>query len=273
MCAIEERQFRPIFAVMKALLVVAMLAVSTAAGSAGGATPKDSPAGAIARGDSCWNALDSWCAFQQYTMALRFGGSDVDLAWRMARVYTAFALTARSMDDEKWNQEHAKQFAERAVAIDPNNMQGHLSLAVYYGWHTYFETDNEGRLRISRLMHQEVTRALELDPKSDFAWNIHGQWNREVAKLSWMEKLVVKMIYGGLPDASFEQSERDLKHAIELAPGRIMHYVELGKTYRAMGDEDRARAAWQQALSLPHVDGVDDKVKEEARKLFSGQSK
>ncbi len=256
------------------LLLIVVGAGAGALHAAGkGGKEKETPQRAIERGDSCAKALDSWCAFQQYTLAQRFGGSDTALAWRLARTYTAFALTARSMDDEKWNHEHARQYAERAVAIDPNNVQGHLSLAVYYGWRTYFEQGVEERLRLSRLMHQEVTRALELDPNSDFAWNIHGQWNREVAKLSWVERLVVKVIYGGLPDASFDQSVSDLKHAISLAPGRIMHYVELGKTYRAMGSDDLARAAWQQALSMPHIDGVDDKEKDEARNLLAGDAK
>ncbi len=128
------------------------------------------------------------------------------------------------------------------------------------------EPDNESKLRASRLMHQYVTHALELNPNDDFAWNIHGQWNREVSKLSWVEKLVVKIVYGGLPDASFDQAIADFRRAIQLRPMRIMHWLELGKTYLAMGDKDNARTNLQHAIDLPHNDGVDDKMKDEARK-------
>lgn len=250
-------------------IVIALAALGIA--HAGKITKSVSPATEIALGDSCWSAQQSWNAFLHYTEAQKNAGDDRQLAWRFARTYTAFALTARTPDEEQWNYARAKEFAERAVGYDPNNEEAVISIAVYYGWRTFMEQDNESKLRASRLMHQYVTRALALNPNDDFAWNIHGQWNREVAKLSWVEKLVVKVIYGGLPDASFDQAVSDLRRAIQLRPQRIMHYVELGKTLFAMGEDADARATLQHALDLPHNDGVDEKVKDEARKLLAGK--
>src|SRR5579883_234434 len=232
-------------------------------------TGKDSALADIAKGDSCYAALHSFEAFQYYTVASASSASDSMLAWRFAKVYTAFALTSTSSKDEQWNYDHAKSYAERALQYDPNNEQAHIALAVYDGWRTYFETDNEAKVRDSRAMHDEILRALQLNPNDDFAYNLSGQWNREVAKLSWIKKAVVTMIYGGLPNASFEQSVDDLNHAIALQPNRIMHYVELGKTYLAMDEKDKARELFDKVLQMPSIDGVDDKLKNEVRQKLA----
>src|SRR5579872_4502945 len=101
----------------------------------------------IAKGDSCYATLHSGDAFYYYTEASASPACDSLLAWRFAKVYTAFALTATNQKDEIWNYEHAKAYADRALQYDPNNEQGHITLAVYNGWRTYFETDNEAKVR------------------------------------------------------------------------------------------------------------------------------
>lgn len=227
-----------------------------------------SPEAEIVRGDSCWDALNSWQAFQFYTSAENHHGDEHAITWRMARVYTAFALTSVSQPDEVWNYERAKEWADRSLSLDSNSEQAHVARAVYYGWRTYMEQDNDAKLKASRIMYDEVTRALALNKGDDFAWNILGQWNREVAKLSWIKKLAVNLIYGGLPPASFDASVYALNRALDMRPLRIMHYLELGKTFLAMGRTQDGRNALQHAIDLPSFDGVDGKEKVEATRLL-----
>ena len=58
----------------------------------------------------------------------------------------------------------------------------------------------------------------ELDPENEMAYHVRGRWHYGVADLNWIERAVVKTVYGGLPDASFEQAARDLEKARDLNP-------------------------------------------------------
>jgi len=73
-------------------------------------------------------------------------------------------------------------------------------------------------------------------------------------------KVLARFIYGGMPDASLEEAERDYTKAIELAPQRVIHHHELARVYAAMGKQDLARAEWEKELTLKPEDteGVND---------------
>ncbi len=251
-------------------VLLCSLAYHTAFGHTSTKTPPTASE-LIARGDSCYAVLHSFEAFHDYEAASKTPGTDSMLAWRFAKVYTAFGLTAINQHDEQWNYEFAKTYADRALQYDSTNEEAHVSLAVYSGWRTFYDTDNESKIRDSRAMYLHVTRAIQLNPGDDIAYNLLGQWNREVAKLSWVTKALVAIIYGGLPKASFQEAIQDFQHAIALQPQRIMHYDELGKTYIAMGDKDQARKIFQTAIQMPSIDGVDEKLKNEMRASLLGE--
>ena len=110
-------------------------------------------------------------------------------------------------------------------------------------------------------MRSEAERALRLDP--DYAWAHHvlGRWHYEIASLGISARLLVRLWYGGLPAASFEESQRHLSRAIALEPKALAHPLELGFAYAAAGQLARAKIEWQRGLAMPALKKYDQPAK------------
>ena len=104
-----------------------------------------------------------------------------------------------------------------------------------------------------------------IDPSSDYAWHVLGAWNYELAGLNPVLRAIAKVVYGGIPAASYEDAVTDFKKAVKIAPQRVSHHVELGRAYAALGQTELARTSLQKGLSLPSREKDDADTKERAR--------
>jgi tetratricopeptide (TPR) repeat protein len=141
---------------------------------------------------------------------------------------------AKTKPDQKPFAEQALVCARRAAAADPQSAKAHLSVAVCcaknFPW-----CDNQTKVNYSRQIKAEAEKAVALDPKFDLSYHMLGRWNCEVANMSFLLTGLVKLIYGGLPDASNELAIQNFKKAIELAPARIIHHLQLAHMYDITG--------------------------------------
>ena len=96
--------------------------------------------------------------------------------------------------------------------------------------------DLKTELSYSRLLKLEAEKTVALDPKQDIGYYLLGRWNYGVANVGLLSRTFVKVVYGGLPQASNEEAIADFKKAIELAPDRIIHHAGLATVYEATGD-------------------------------------
>jgi hypothetical protein len=109
---------------------------------------------------------------------------------------------------------------------------------------------------------------LKLNPKSDVAWYVLGEWNYGVADLNPLMKMLAKMIYDDIPDASFSRAEVCLKKAIAINPTRPSYFIELGRTQLKLGEKAEAKTAMTRGYAMPDLDKDDVFVKQRARKTF-----
>lgn len=191
----------------------------------------------------------------------------IEVLWRL--VYTYADLGKATEDDEQRARyyEQGLEVAKAGLAADSTSAWAHLSMAVAEG-RVALDAGTGERIRRSRAVKRHVDRAIALDSTLDGAFHVRGRWNREVADLGFFKRAIVKTVYGGLPEASFEQAVRDFKTAIELHD-EIFHHLELGKTYLKLDREDAARAEFQTVLDMPLVDPFDPRYKKEARELLA----
>lgn len=154
--------------------------------------------------------------------------------------------------------------AETAVEIDPESELAHLAVALAEGRLTLHVSTRE-RVERSRAVKRHADRAIALDSTLAGAYHIRGRWHQEAASLNVMVRAVVRVVYGELPEASFEQSVADFKRALDLET-RTYHHLELGKTYQKMGRIAAARTQWEMALDAPPIDPFAADYKKEARR-------
>jgi tetratricopeptide (TPR) repeat protein len=76
---------------------------------------------------------------------------------------------------------------------------------------------------------------------------------------------LAKIIYGDIPAASNEQALSYFQKAIALRPDRLIHTIELGRTYAQMGRREEARQWLEKGLAMPNRDFDDVETKLRAR--------
>jgi tetratricopeptide (TPR) repeat protein len=211
----------------------------------------------VKQGDALDAKLDNARALQMYLAAEKLGETSPDTLYRIARQYALLMNDAPSDDKQRELGEKALSYAKRGVAANPNHAKSVLSVAICYGRLIRFEGART-KVEYSRLVKENAEKALKLDPSDSYAWHVLGAWNYELAQMGAFTRTFVKVVYGGMPAASNEEAARLFSKAVEIAPDRMSHRVELGRTYAALGKRDEARAELRKALSLP------DKEKDDA---------
>jgi len=175
----------------------------------------------------------------------------------ISKQYSDSTLGSQDAEVNRHCIEQALDYTKRAVALDPKNAVGVLSLAVCYGKLGLY-ADARDKVGYARMVKQYALEAIELDPSYAYAHHVLGRWNYEVAGLGRTKRFLVKLIDGGLPDASFEEAVRQLQRAVELDPNVMAHRLELGFAYLNDGRDAEARACFQQVLTMPKRELYDD---------------
>jgi tetratricopeptide (TPR) repeat protein len=161
--------------------------------------------------------------------------------------------------------EMALDLARKAADKLPGNSEAQVTLAAAYGKLTDL-VDPRTKIEYSKEVYAEATKALRLDPDSDFGNLILAQWNYQMVFLNPFLKTLAELIYGKFPLASKEEAIAHYKRAIELAPDRIVHHAEFAKALDTMGDRTAAREQWQQVVELKPVFAQDRRYQEMALK-------
>ena len=146
-----------------------------------------------------------------------------DILWRMARAEYDLGRAASSEDARKEAFEKAMAIAAQAIAADPENAGGYKWLAISQGILAQ-ESGTKRKVELSRGVKENILLALELQPEDDFSLLVLGKWNYSVATLGFFSRTVVKMVYGGLPDASLDEAEKLLRQALSIRQRPIHHY-------------------------------------------------
>ena len=183
----------------------------------------------------------------------------------LSRCYCDLTYLTNSTDAQKDLVTRALGCAKQAVADDPSNATAHASLAVCYAKSCNF-ADIKTELAYSRLFKEEAEKAIALDPKQDVAYYLIGRWNYGIANAGFMARTYVKVIYGGLPQASFADAVTNFQKACAIAPNRILNHAGLAMAYDATGDKKSEIAELQKCCTLKPVGPEDQDAIHDAKK-------
>ena len=222
----------------------------------------------IAMGDSAYAKFDNQAALKFYSDALKADSNSYQAAWKLSRAYVDVGEDLKGKEQRNEYFQNSEKYARKAISIDSTGSKGHLYLSIALG-RVALDAGKKEQVRLSKEIKVEVDKALKLDPNDDIAWHVLGRWNRKMATLGWIQRKFANIFLGGVPkDASLENAVNDFKKAIELNPGHINHHLELGITYKEMGDKEVAKKQFEEVLSLPKTSADDDRYKEEAKEYL-----
>jgi tetratricopeptide (TPR) repeat protein len=177
---------------------------------------------------------------------------NVEILYRISRVESDLVDDLPD-DAKKKGHDYAVEsmaYAKRAIEADPQSSEAHLAAAIAYGVMTDF-VDDRTKMEYSKLIKDEAEKAIELDPKNDYAYLVLARWNFEMTQLNPILKGMAELLYGQMPPASQEKALEDFQQAIEIAPNRMIHHFSYGEALAKLGRKDEARAEYQKVLRLP----------------------
>jgi serine/threonine protein kinase/Tfp pilus assembly protein PilF len=148
----------------------------------------------------------------------------------------------------------AKQAAEKALAVDPNDADAHLALAIESQWYEWNWPVAE----------REFKRAIELNPNDAeayayYAWFLapmgrgveavtEARRGQQAAPLASLANFVVASVY--VFTEQWDAAMKQLNSNIELDPSYWFNHCYLGRTYEAKGKMVEAIVEFQRALAL-----------------------
>jgi tetratricopeptide (TPR) repeat protein len=221
----------------------------------------------ISKGDVCDKRLQAGEALKYYLPAEKIEPKNEPLLLRIARQYRHLMADASAREEKLRLGNTALEYAQRAVALAPNDSESHLSVAITYGkMLPIFGTRQQ--VETSPKIKSEVDQAIRLNPRNDLAWHILGRWNRVLADVSTLKRTLAPLLYGKLPKGTNEEAAKCLEKAIELNPSRLMHYIELGRVYAQQGRNAEARRMLEKGLSMPSTEKDDPEAKARGREVL-----
>lgn len=163
--------------------------------------------------------------------------------------------------------EGALEDAKAAVAADGSSAQAHLVCAISAG-RLALVSPVRRKIELSRKVKEHADLAIACDPDLSSAYHVRAMWHREVAAIGGISRVVLRLVYGGMPETSYAAAVADFERAIELEE-YVGDRVELARTYQAMGESGQARRELERALALPARTHQDRKYRETARQMRS----
>ena len=176
---------------------------------------------------------------------------NVEVLYRISRVESDF-IDDLPDDTKKKGHDYAVEsmaYAKRAIEADPQSSEAHLAAAIAYGVMTDF-VDDRTKMEYSKFIKAETEKAIELDPKNDYAYLVLARWNFEMTQLNPILKGFAELLYGQMPPASQEKALDDFQKAIEFAPNKMIHHFCYGEALAKLGRKEEARAEYQKVLRL-----------------------
>ena len=222
----------------------------------------------IAKGDACSVKFHAGDALKCYLPAEKLQPSNARLQVRISREYRHLMSDATKPEEKLTLGNTAVGYANRAVALDPNDPEAQLAVAISYGKLEPLEGNRE-KLDGARIIKKAADKVIKLDPSNDLAWHVLGRWHVGFAEISAFERALAKVAYGKLPNSTYDDAARCFEKAIELNPNRPMHYIELGRVYADTGRTNEARIFIMKGLGMPNTEKDDPETKRQGEEMLT----
>ncbi|HYT83475.1 MAG TPA: tetratricopeptide repeat protein, partial [Gemmatimonadales bacterium] len=231
-------------------------------------------AGHVALGDSAHPLLHPDVALRHYQAALALDSLSYEANWKAAR---AIADVAKQLEGDADSLKQRRDslytvgrgYAERAVRADSMGADGHYAVAMVLGRLSRTKGKKE-RVKFAKVIFDEATRAITLNPSHDGAHHVLGAWHAEVKRLSALQRFAARLLFGGgfMSVANWDDAVRHLQRAVALNPPHIYHRLELAEVYEDLGQYSKAREQLTVIPTLPIGDVMDPQYKREAAEFL-----
>ena len=221
----------------------------------------------LREGDQCYLRLQTVEALRNYTEADSLAPGKSETLIRLARAYSDIGWL-------DWqNGKSAESYYVRSVAIADTLVQLYPNLAAAHFWCALttgslipFRSTSD-KIHIGKIVRFQAEKAIELDSTFSYAYIILAIFERELAKLSWFERTIARIVFGEDLHGSFARSEELLYKALKYDSTSSYAFFELSLTYDAMGRKEESIAALNKVIDLPVSSQREERQRQNAETL------
>jgi len=228
----------------------------------------------VAAGDSA-GLMHPDVQLRHYQAALAIDSLSYQANWKAARAIADVAKQIQgNADSLKLRRDSlyavGRAYAERAVRADSTQADGHYAVAMVLGRLSRTKGSKE-RVKYAKIIYDEATRAVQINPNHNFAHHVLGAWNAEVERLSGFQRFFAKALFGGgfMSKANWDDAVTHLERAVAIRPDWIYHRLELAQIYTDVGAYTKAREQLMAIPALPTQDVLDPQYRREAADLLA----
>lgn len=185
--------------------------------------------------------------------ALAGNGQDYQWLWRAARVYYYVGEEAAKSEKLAFF-EKGMNAGQRAVAEQPNAVEGHFWLAANYGGYS----EQKGALK-ALTMVKKIRDEMETVLRLNDRYHDGGAY----LALGEMDRQLPRIIGGNLTRAI-----QRLEQGLGIAPGNMEMKLALAQAYQEAGRREDARRQYQEINQRQARTRAERDVQEKARRLF-----
>lgn len=222
----------------------------------------------VAMGDSAHVKLRAAEALTHYKEAIALDSTNYEALWKASREAVDLGEFEPDKNKRKALYTEGRQYAERAVAVNPNDAEGHFSLARALG-RVALSVGKKERVRYAKEIRRQALDALQHDSVHAGALHVLGRWNAEIMRLSGFSRFFAKNFLGGdvFGQASWDSAVVYMERSVQHDSTRLIHHLDLAEIYRdrdKSGDKEKARAEFEVVINGVERDYNDKFYKQEA---------
>ena len=205
----------------------------------------------LIKGDEFYKKFDNVNAALNYEKAYYLEPDNYEILLKVTSAYNDAGeehVELRERDQAEKYIDKAVHYAEIFYKRFPDSADVYCYLALSYGNVAMFRGSKE-KIKLAHVVKDNATKSLQMKSNQFVPYVILGIYHREIANLSFFERLFANTFLGDVPDGSFEESIEMFNKALKILPSTIVPTYQLAKTYRYMGEEEKEKEMLQKVIT------------------------
>ncbi|QHS60088.1 tetratricopeptide repeat protein [Chitinophaga agri] len=174
---------------------------------------------------------------------------------------------ATDKDERTRSYTEAKNYAEQAIKLAPENAEANYVMAVALG---RVATTQGAKEKVAA--YKEVKRyaelAIKFNPNYAKAYYVLGKLNYDMANMNALEKAAAKVLFGGLPEGSLDNAIANFEKCRKLDASLLVNYHDLAKAYKDKEELEKSIEILRKAVTLRPIYQDDPAVKAACKKML-----
>lgn len=208
-------------------------------------------------------------ALEKYKQVLLQNSTHLKSLVKLAELNVALGNRQADKNSKRLYYETALSFANRAFQADSNQADAAYAMSMVAGKMTDVESENKKIVAFVKDVKLYADKALLINPNHAKANYTLGKWHYEMANLSGIKKVAVKLFYGGLPEGNLDDAIRYMEKCKSLEPYFVSNYLDLAKAYKDNRRPAEAIEVLNRLVKLPTRTTDDIAYKAEGGKLLA----